>query len=90
MNLPRIHLQDLAFVRCLHASAGNAELVANYDRLRGTNLSLRGAPIDLEIDRASGRLEADLSGFVDFVYEVIYTRLEPQTLAELRNHEGPR
>ncbi|WP_148211113.1 hypothetical protein [Methylibium petroleiphilum] len=74
-------------MRCLQAAAGNGELVANYDRLRGTNLSRRGAPIELEIDRASGRLDADIKGFIDFVHEAIYTRLEPQALAQLRNHE---
>lgn len=89
MSQPPIHLLDPAFVRRLHAAAGNAELVAHYDRLRGTNLSRRGAPIKLEIDRASGRRDAGCNGFVDFVHDAIYTRLEPKTLAQLRDHERP-
>jgi hypothetical protein len=44
----------------------NEELVREFDRLRGTNLSLRGSGLDLEIDRATGRLEHDFRVFLDF------------------------
>ena len=63
------------FVACLRACAANRELVAEYDRLNGTNLSLTGAPIDVEVDRAASRQESELPGFAAFVYECVYRRL---------------
>jgi len=36
--------------------AGNDELVSNFDRLRGTNISRKGAPIELAIDQTEIRL----------------------------------
>lgn len=40
------------------------QFVAEYDRLHGTNLSRRGAPIELMVDKASGKLEEEMRGFV--------------------------
>ena len=54
----------------LRLCAGNGELLAHYDRLRGTNLSGRGTPIDRMIDEATGRLEAEAVGFFDWCREM--------------------
>lgn len=53
----------------LRMCAGNRELLANYDRLRGTNLSGRGTPIDRLIDEATGKLEAEAQAFFDWCVE---------------------
>lgn len=77
-------MMDPAFLRCLRAASGNSELVGNFDRLTGSNLLLRGNELELAIDQASGRLDADMGRFADFVRDTIYDRLSPSALAELR------
>lgn len=59
----------------LRLCAGNRELLANYDRLRGTNLSGRGTPIERMIDEATGRLEEEALEFFDWCREM-FDRLE--------------
>ena len=54
----------------LRLCAGNGELLANYDRLRGTNLSGRGTPIERMIDEATGKLEEEALGFFDWCREM--------------------
>lgn len=56
---------DLA--TCISASASNADLVEQFDRLHGTNLARKGGSLALAIDDASGRTRADLAIFVNFV-----------------------
>lgn len=77
-------LLDPAFRACVKAAAANIELVAQFDRLRKTNLSLSGKPLDLAIDQASGRLDADISAFIEFVHDTVYERLDAEALAALR------
>lgn len=67
---------DPFFFECLKRAAANRELVEQFDRLRGTNLSLKGSPIERMIDSATGKLDDDLGKFVDFVREYIYERLD--------------
>ncbi|WP_237715864.1 hypothetical protein [Rubrivivax gelatinosus] len=55
-----------------------------FDRLYKTNLVFSGSPLDLAIDEASGRLDADAAAFAAFVRDTIYERLPPQVLAALR------
>ena len=54
----------------------NKEFIKNYDRLRGTNLSLTGSPIELEIDFSSGRMEKEVEGLCRFVMEEIIPRMQ--------------
>jgi hypothetical protein len=78
MDFPRYLARrpsGLTFLTCVSASAANPELVRNFDRLQGTNLSMRGAPLDLMIDQAAGRLDSDVNKFLDFVWEYVFTRL---------------
>ena len=84
-SVPARVLADPAFHRCLGAAAANRELVAQFDRLRRTNLGLAGKPLDLAIDLASGRIEADAALFVDFVFDAVYERLGPTQLDQLRS-----
>jgi hypothetical protein len=72
----------LSFGTCLAEAVSTPELIANYDRLRGTNLSFRGSRMDLAIDEACGRQFKELPGFVAFVYDFIWLRLPPEVRRE--------
>lgn len=65
----------MTFEQCLMECAGTKELVAEFDRLNNTNLSMRGSAIDLRIDAATGRMAADIAKFTEFVAEFIYLPL---------------
>ncbi len=60
------------FEAALRAAAGNRELLKEYDRLRGTNLSRKGSPIELAIDDSTGRTEEEFRAFAAFVLEYIW------------------
>ncbi len=72
------------FMEWVKLCASNRELLAQYDRLRGTNLSLHGAPMDLLIDQATGRLEADALGFFEFCQD-LFLRIDPESLFARKN-----
>lgn len=61
----------------LHTCLANRELIQQFDRLNGTNLSRRGSPIERMVDDGSGRTEADLAAFVEFVVDCVISRLTP-------------
>lgn len=65
----------------LRLCAGNGELLANYDRLRGTNLAGRGTPIDRMIDEATGKLEEEAQAFFDWCREM-FERLGREAVDE--------
>jgi len=65
----------MTFEQCVRQCLGIPELVEVYDKLRGTNLRLRGSRFDLLIDESCGRIAADVRGFIEFVWECIWTRL---------------
>lgn len=65
----------LSFADVVAVCAANHEFVASFDRLCGCNLSGRGTPLDLAIDRATGREEQDAAMFIEFVHEVVWLRL---------------
>jgi hypothetical protein len=68
----------LRFIDCLRVAIEDAQLIKEFDRLNGTNLSMRGSGLDLEIDQVSGRVDSDLKQFSEFVWEYIYTRVPPK------------
>ena len=47
------------------------EMAIEFDRLRGTNVCLRGNDFDLAIDRACGRDTADAEDFAEFLTDVL-------------------
>ena len=75
---------DPAFQACLSESIGTAELVSNFDRLYGADLSGRRSPISRMVDHACGKDEDDMRGFVEFVHTSIYMTLPDEALAALR------
>lgn len=74
-RLTAVRIDGISYLACLMKAAESVSLVAEYDRLRGTDLSHRGAPINQMIDKASGKLDADLEGFLEFVWDSVYTRV---------------
>lgn len=71
----RITNPDL-FLSCLTEAAGNQELVSEFDRLTGYNISGKGPGIVQEIDRVTGYLDMGARAFYEFVFECIYLRVE--------------
>lgn len=61
--------------------ANTPSFVAEFDRLSGCNMSGRGTPIDLMIDRATGRLETDVQRFVEYTHD-LWERLPEDAKAE--------
>lgn len=82
-----VPLADPEFRACLRAAASNAEIVAQFDRLNGTDLARRGTQIQLAVDDATGRTQAALAAFVLFVHECVWTRLPGGGAA---NEDGQR
>jgi hypothetical protein len=62
-------------LECLVAAANSPNLVSEFDRLTGNNLSRKGSPLDLAIDDASGRTDTGISDFIRFVDDCIYQRI---------------
>ncbi len=67
------------FLDWLKLCVTNKEMLAQYDRLRGTNLSCSGAPMDLLIDQSTGRLEAEALPFFEFCHD-LFLRIDPASL----------
>lgn len=65
-------MSDLTFKDCLMECAGNKELVREFDRLNGCNLSMQGSPLGLEIERVTGKQKDDLIKFIAFCWEYIW------------------
>lgn len=77
-DLFAVRKDGITFIDCLVLCIDNRNLIEQFDRLNGTNLALKGAPIEVAIDKASGRFEDDFIKFVDFVWEFIFTRVPDQ------------
>jgi len=60
------------FEQVLLHCAATPELVTQFDRLTGSNLARKGAPINLMVDDATGKTGSDVAAFVEFVSEHIY------------------
>lgn len=63
------------FIECLVVAANTPELVAEFDRLTGHNLSRNGSQLELMIDDSTGRTDDGVKDFVCFVRECIYDRI---------------
>ncbi len=65
----------MTFEDCVRKCLANKPLVTEFDRLNKSNLSCKGAPIALEIDKCTGRLESDVKAFIAFVWDAVWTRI---------------
>lgn len=70
-----VRKDGLSFITCALAAAAVPEFVLEFDRLNGTNIALRGAPLDVAIDQATGRQEAEIKLFFQFVWDTIFLRV---------------
>jgi len=70
-----IRKDGLSFLACVKECSECHELVANVDRLYGTNILRRGAPINLMVDDATGKADADKQTFLRFVWNCIFIRV---------------
>ncbi len=75
---------DPAFHICAAEALGTPELVENFDRLTGFNLLRKGSPVELAIDDATGRQEAGVRAFAEFVRDYVYGLLPDDVLDGLR------
>lgn len=77
----------MTFLDYVNTCLGNRELLIEFDRLRGTNLSEIGcaSPINSMIDEATGRNEDSMAKFVEFVYDAIWCRCEGLSDGETQN-----
>lgn len=71
-----IRTDGLTFMQCLEEAAGCIELVEQVDRLYGTNILRRGAPINLMIDKAVGKTDDDMQTFLRFVWNCVFARCQ--------------
>jgi hypothetical protein len=62
--------RGIAFKEFVEEAAHNKILVAEFDRLQGTNLSRQGTGLDLMIDDSSGRTDHDCKLFLEFCFDV--------------------
>lgn len=74
-------MSEIPMWYCVLEATNTPELVKEFDRLKGTNLSQVGHSLNLMIDESSGRLEHDFNEFVGFVRDVIYERLNREETA---------
>lgn len=65
---------ELTFWECLQECTRNAELLKYFDQLHATNLSLRGSALELEIDKATGKMDQEIERFIHFCWDVVFTR----------------
>jgi hypothetical protein len=71
-KITAIRKDGLTFIQCLDEALRTPELLAQFDRLHGTNLSMRGHPLEIEIDKSSGRLDKDFREFAEFVWKFVF------------------
>lgn len=82
-SLPAAYL-DPAFLACVHQAAETSELVAQFDRLYGADLSHKRSPVEQMVDAASGKKDDDVSSFMSFVHDCVYMRVPDQVIEDLR------
>lgn len=64
----------VSFADCLRAATTDPAFIREYDRLRGSNLSLEGSGLELAIDESSGRQDAEIARFIDDVWDLVFLR----------------
>lgn len=71
----RLDEEQATFAEVVFKCAENKALVAEFDRLTGSNLSMKGSGLDRMIDDATGRTAEGVEQFVSFVHEFIWLPL---------------
>jgi hypothetical protein len=91
-----MNTERLTFADCVLGALADAELVAQFDRLTGRTLGLRGSMLAMALRDAGGgeikedvaafigveRVADDLEAFAEFVRDVVWDRLPAEVRAE--------
>lgn len=73
------------FKFCVHESFKNKELLKQFDRLQGTSLSKKGlSPIEIEIDKITGKQDDDMKKFIKFVDQYIFQPLVTKQFSDFQ------
>lgn len=83
-------IEAAAIELTLRVALANRTLLAEYDRLAGTNLCQRGSPLENAIDDATGRADGDLRGFLAFAKDALWDRADHATRDALRAQVAAR
>ena len=65
--------KEIPFSQCVNETIENRDFIKEFDRLHGSNLSMVGAPIDLMIDKSTGRTKSDDEEFLSFFFKYFYS-----------------
>ena len=68
-----------AFTDCVTHFIGNADVVAKYKEISGTDLNkfIGRSPLEMMIDKATGYENSVFSGFADFIAKEIWGEEKP-------------
>jgi hypothetical protein len=69
-----IRQDGLSFLACVEASIQEIELIRQVDRLFGTTLVSRKAPIEAMVDAATGKQREDMEILLRFVWNYVFLR----------------
>jgi hypothetical protein len=75
----------MTFEEILNQAFATPELIAEFDRLTGSNLQQKGSVIERMIDNSTDRTRGDVKAFMGFVFEYIFLPLLEQM--ETHNHD---
>ena len=75
MHYAAVREDGLSFMVCLEETAGTIELVKQFDRLHGSSFATRRAPLEVMIDEATGKQDADIQELFRFVWNMIFLRV---------------
>lgn len=80
----RLAIEAASIEATLQVALANPALLAEYDRLAGTNLGRRGSVLDHAVDDATGRSADDLRGFLVFAKDALWDRADEATRNAVR------
>jgi hypothetical protein len=73
-HLLAVRSDGLSFAACVNQAISCVELVRQVDRLYGTTLVTRTAPIERMVDEATGKQSGDIRTLLRFVWNYIFIR----------------
>ena len=72
MKMNKAGRKLISFNLCVDGVIENKDFIKEFDRLYGSNLSMIGAPIELMIDKSTGRIDSDVKELLEFIYKYVY------------------
>lgn len=68
--------------QCIKEACTNKELLEQFDRLAGTSLTKKKAPIEKMIDEHTGLMKDEWFRFFNFIRDYVWLRLPPNNLTK--------